>query len=78
MLTTLTSKGQITLPKRFRTALDLHAGDRLDFVMLDNGVLQAVPLKQSPRNMKGIVPKAHKPVSIEDMNRAIEDGAAKS
>lgn len=76
MLATLTAKGQITLPKRFRTALDLHAGDTIDFVMLDNGVLQAVPLKQSPRKLKGIVPAPGKPVSIENMNHAVADGAA--
>ena len=76
MLATLTAKGQITLPKVFRTKLDLHAGDKMDFVMLDNGVLQVVPLKQSPRKLKGIVPKPAKPVTIEEMNQAIGDEAA--
>jgi AbrB family looped-hinge helix DNA binding protein len=31
---TLTSKGQITLPQAVRTALGLEAGDKLDFVGL--------------------------------------------
>ena len=66
----------MTLPKSFRTKLDLKAGDKLDFVLLDNGVLQVVPLKQSPRKLKGIVPKPYPPVSIEDMNQAVADGAA--
>ena len=74
MLATLTAKGQITLPKSFRIKLGLHAGDKMDFVMLDNGVLQMVPLKQSPQKLKGIVPKPAKPVSIEEMNKAISDG----
>jgi AbrB family looped-hinge helix DNA binding protein len=30
---TLTSKGQITLPKQVRDALDLEVGDRIYFVM---------------------------------------------
>ena len=76
MVATLTAKGQITLPKSFRTKLDLHSGDKVDFVMLDNGVLQVVPLKQSPRKLKGIVPKPDKPVTVEEMNQAIADGAA--
>jgi AbrB family looped-hinge helix DNA binding protein len=76
MFATLTAKGQVTLPKNFRTKLDLQAGDKIDFVMLDNGVLQAVPLKQSPKKLKGIVPKPAKPVTIDEMNQAIAGGAA--
>ena len=76
MIATLTAKGQITLPKIFRTKLNLHSGDKMDFVMLDNGVLQVVPLKQSPKKLKGIVPRAAKSVTIEEMNQAIADGAA--
>jgi antitoxin PrlF len=76
MLATLTAKGQVTLPKDLRDELDLQAGDKVDFVMLDNGVLQVVPLKQSPRKLKGIVPKPYPPVSIDEMNQAVADGAA--
>ena len=76
MLATLTAKGQVTVPKSFRDRLDLHAGDKVDFVMLDDGVLQVVPLKQSPRKLKGIVPKPYPPVSIEEMNQAVANGAA--
>ena len=71
MLATLTAKGQVTLPKVFRNQLGLNAGDKIDFVMLDNGVIQIVPLKQSSRKLKGIIPKPSKAVSIEDMNEAI-------
>jgi looped-hinge helix DNA binding domain, AbrB family len=76
MLATLTAKGQVTLPKSKRTSLNLQAGDRLDSVMLDNGTLQVVPLKQSPKALKGIIPKPDKAVSIEEMQGAIIDGAA--
>lgn len=76
MLTTLTAKGQITLPKRIRTQLGLNPGDKIDFVMLENGVMQAVPQKQSPKKLKGLVTKPDKPVTIEEMNKAIASGAA--
>ena len=76
MLSTVTAKGQITLPKSIRLKLDLKAGDKIDFVMLENGVIQAIPLKQSPKKLKGIVPKPAKPVSIEEMNDAIARGAS--
>lgn len=78
MLATLTAKGQVTLPKAFRTQLDLNAGDKIDFVMLDNGVMQIIPLKQSSRKLKGLVPKPSTPVSIEDMNEAISRGFSKN
>ena len=71
MLATLTAKGQVTLPKVFRNQLGLNAGDKIDFVMLDNGVIQIVPLKQSSRKLKGIIPKPSEAVSIEEMNEAI-------
>ena len=77
MLATLTAKGQVTLPKAFRQELNLNAGDKIDFVMLDNGVIQIVPLKQPSRKLKGIIPKPKKAVSIEEMNEAIASGASK-
>ncbi|WP_390889297.1 AbrB/MazE/SpoVT family DNA-binding domain-containing protein [Leptodesmis sichuanensis] len=37
MLTsTITSKGQITIPKAIRDLLNLHPGDRIDFIV-ENG-----------------------------------------
>ena len=77
MLATLTAKGQVTLPKAFRQELNLNAGDKIDFVMLDNGVIQIVPLKQPSSKLKGIIPKPKKAVSIEEMNEAIASGASK-
>jgi AbrB family looped-hinge helix DNA binding protein len=34
---TLTSKGQVTIPKEIRDRLMLHTGDRIDFTVTDNG-----------------------------------------
>jgi len=76
MVTTLTSKGQLTLPKTIRTQLDLHPGDRLDFVIRENGVIEVVPLKQPSSKLRGILPKPAKAVSIDKMNEAIAKGAA--
>ena len=76
MVTTLTSKGQLTLPKTIRTQLDLHPGDRLDFVIRENGVVEVVPLKQPASKLRGILPKPAKAVSIDQMNEAIAKGAA--
>lgn len=73
---TLTSKGQITLPKPVRDKLGLEAGDRVDFVMNPDGHFAVVPIKSSIKSLKGCIPKPAKPVSIEDMNAAIRRRAA--
>lgn len=68
---TLTSKGQITVPKPIREHLKLQAGDRLVFLVGADGTVNIKPLTAPVTILKGIVPKPDRPVSIEDMNRAI-------
>ncbi len=67
---TVTSKGQITLPKTVRDRLGIVAGDRVEVIESDRGFL-VVPATRDVKALKGLVPKPRKPVSIEDMNRAI-------
>lgn len=75
MIATLTVKGQLTLPKPVRERLDLHAGDKLDFIIKDDGLLEVVPLKQPPSRLRGMLPKPPKAVSIAQMNKAIVNNA---
>ena len=67
---TITSKGQITIPKSVRTKLKLEAGHRLEFIETAAGFL-VKPATRDIRSLKGILPKPRRPVSIEDMNRSI-------
>lgn len=73
---TLTSKGQITIPLSLRTALGLHAGAKMDFV-LDEDSFRVVPLHNASATLKGRfagrVPGA---VSIAAMDEAIAAEAA--
>ncbi len=68
---TLTSKGQITLPAELRRVLSLESGDRIEFFRQADGVYGLRPLTGSVRDLKGIVPKPAKRVSIAQMDRAI-------
>ncbi len=68
---TLTSKGQITLPAELRRVLSLESGDRIEFFRQADGVYGLRPLTGSVRDLKGIVPKPAKRVSIVQMDRAI-------
>lgn len=76
---TLTSKGQITIPVQVRTALGVDAGDRIEFVEVGKGEFNIVAATRSVRELKGLFRgRRTKPVSIEEMNAAIAEGASRS
>jgi len=70
--TTLTSKGQVTIPVDVRKHLGLETGDRIEFVLNEtSGRYEVVPATQSVTDLKGILRKPKKAVSIDEMNEAI-------
>lgn len=72
MLATLTSKGQITVPKEIRDALELDAGAKLDFSIQPDGTLTVRPLKRSVLAIVGLLQRpAGKAATVEAMNRAV-------
>ena len=74
---TLTSKGQITIPKQVREHLKLSPGDKLDFVIESEGRVVIRPAKLDVRELKGLLKRRDgKVMSIEEMNAAIARGAA--
>jgi antitoxin PrlF len=75
---TVTSKGQITIPSIVRTALGLESGSRVEFVQNDQGQFSIVPVTSSVLELKGMLKKPKKLVSIDDMNRAIAMQGAKA
>lgn len=72
---TITSKGQITLPKAVREALGIGPGDRVDFVQMADGNFAVLPATQPLKRLKGIIPRPKKPVSLQNMDAAIAAGA---
>lgn len=71
----LSSKGQITLPKAIRDQLGLTEGARLDFEVVD-GIIRARPVSRTALDILGALHQAgRQPVSVEDMERAIQDAA---
>lgn len=73
---TITSKDQITIPKPVRDMLHLRTGNRVDFVVENDGTVLLVPLTHSVRSLKGMLPKPDKVVSLDEMDEAIASGAA--
>jgi antitoxin PrlF len=72
MLATVTSKGQVTLPKAIRDQLGLREGVRLDLQVVD-GTLQARPVAGS--SLDKVIGILQRPgmtaLSPHDMDRAI-------
>ena len=74
----LTSKGQLVVPKPIRDRMGLHPGDRLDFVVLDDGTVLMRPATDDVRLLKGLLRRPGRaPVSIEEMNRVIRQRGAR-
>ena len=74
---TVTSKGQITIPKEIREHLRLRTGHRVEFFVDSSGQVVLKARNQDFRTLKGIVrSRRRRPVSVEEMNEAIARGWA--
>jgi antitoxin PrlF len=73
---TLTSKGQITIPKKVRDALGLEVGDRVSFRVREDGVVEMVPETLDVMVLFGLLKPKKKGVSLEDMEEAISREAS--
>lgn len=77
MLATLTSKGQLTLPKDIRDQLSLKAGSRLDFHVNADGWLLARPVTNTALGLAGLLKRpGQAAVSVDTMNEAVLATAA--
>jgi len=75
---TLTSKGQLTLPKKVREALRLKPGDQVDFVVGDEGDVRLRAARFDVRDLRGLLHRpGRRPVSLDAMNAAIVRGAVR-
>ncbi len=78
--TTLTSKGQVTIPKEIRQRLGLRQGDQLIFHFDESGRLTVEP---ASRNLLGDLPgllhhrAGKRPATIEEMDEAVRKAARK-
>ena len=71
-LATLTNKGQVTIPKEVRDSMGLHPGDKLEFVITENGEALFKPVTKKVDDVFGRLYKhGRKPVSIEEMDAVI-------
>jgi len=71
-LATLTSKGQVTIPKAIRDLLRLHAGDKVEFVITERNEALLRPITKKVDDVFGRLYKAgRKLVSVDKMDVGI-------
>ncbi len=76
MIGSVTSKGQTTIPKEVRDRLGLDQGTRIEWT-IEDGKATVRPRKLRAVDLAGIFHRpGMKPVSIEEMDKAILDAAA--
>jgi antitoxin PrlF len=75
-IATLTSKGQITVPKQVRDQLHLSAGDRVRFLTDGEGRVVMVPATISITGLRGCLPAPKRAVTLAEMDEAIAAGAS--
>jgi len=69
---TVTSKGQITIPKPIRERLRLKAGDQIDFVTDEAGRVVLEPGSSELTDLRGMLRREGRPpVSLAGMDAAI-------
>ncbi len=75
---TLTTKGQITIPKAVREALRLEAGDKVEFELRPDGSVVMIPRNGPVEGLFGLLKRtgtARSPraLTVEEMNPASAD-----
>jgi len=77
IVTTLTKKGQVTIPLEIRTYLGIKAKDKVAFSM-DSGGIRLAPAKYTIEKVYGMVPPLNKPEEFKKNRKiALEEHARK-
>lgn len=77
MWATMTSKGQLTVPKEIRDRLSLRAGAKLDFSMQEDGSVRLRALSADPLAVVRLLPPpGRKHVTETEIRAAVQDRAA--
>ncbi|MEA1933805.1 MAG: AbrB/MazE/SpoVT family DNA-binding domain-containing protein [Thermodesulfobacteriota bacterium] len=73
-LATLTTKGQVTIPKKIRESLKLHTGDKIEIIVTEKREAIIRPIS---KKVDDIFCKLHRPgrkaVTLEAMDDAIRN-----
>lgn len=66
MLLTMSSKGQITIPKSVRDSLNLEAGDTIALIQMNDEIILK-PVKKTIFDLVGLIPPVDEPLSEQEI-----------
>lgn len=72
-IATMTTKGQITIPKEIRDALRLKPGERVDFRLEADGTVRLLPARVTLESLIGILKPNGIHATIEEISQAIRN-----
>jgi AbrB family looped-hinge helix DNA binding protein len=72
---TVTSKGQVTIPVQIRRALGLHAGSKLEFIADGPNAARFVRKVTSSKSLPAWQPPEGRHLSVEDMDAVVAQAA---
>ena len=74
---TITSKGQLTLPREVRARLGVGPGDQVEFTVEDDGSVTVQPVMGTARGLFGMLQAdSGVSMSIPEMDQAVADTVA--
>jgi AbrB family looped-hinge helix DNA binding protein len=75
IISKITAKGQVTIPKKVREFLNVNTSDKIEFTLLEEGKVLITSEQKSADTLFGMLKhrKRSKPVTPEEMDAAIRD-----
>ncbi len=74
---TLSGKGQTTIPMDIQRFLNVKPGDKIQYFIEIDGRVSLLPKTLSVKGLKGVLPKPSRTVSIEEMNEVVRQRVAR-
>ena len=74
---TMSSKGQVTIPKAIRLRMHLKAGDRLRFMVEADGSVKLAAATRDVTTLRDILPRPKRRATVDEMQSAIRRRAAR-
>ena len=73
---TLTSQGQLTLPKSIRDLMGLKSGDRVSFRVREDHTVVVEPETLDLRSLRGALKPRRRGVTLEEMDEVVRAAAS--
>jgi antitoxin PrlF len=74
---TISSKGQVTIPKAIRIRMRLKVGDRLRFLIEADGSVRLAAATRDVSTLREILPRPKRRATVEEMQSVIRQRAAR-